>query len=210
MAAPITHVMLAEKILASQLVDKNRQKFLVGTSFPDIRYFDNLDRQITHFKGVTMAEVRQSDSFTAGLKFHSLVDEAWENFYIKQPDYPFVLEPKHLTGMSLKFLEDEIYYRWVNDWPEMVNFFIEVLPGELTISSSSSAKEIGTWHRILINYFKQAPDDQARRNFMRHSELAGSLAGDINQFIAQLRGNQRSLEVIGEFYDYFCRQIGLD
>ncbi len=210
MSAPITHIALAEKFFSRHGTDKNRREFFVGTSFPDFRYFDNLERQTTHFRGVTLAEIKKLDSFAAGLKFHSLVDELWEKFFTKQPDYPFVLEPKHLTGLSLKFLEDEIYYRWVKDWPEVIGFLDKIFPKELEMDDSSSAEEIEAWHKILADYFSQAPDDESRRKFLRSSEINDDLAGELNQFVANLRGNQRALAVIGEFYDYFCRQVGFD
>ncbi len=209
MPAPITHIFFAEKILQTKLKERNRRDFFVGTSFPDFRYFDNLDRQLTHRRGLKFEEIEKTESFFAGFLFHSFLDELWANFYFQQPDYPFVLEPKRLTGMSLKFLEDEIYYSQVADWPEKTEFFKEVLSEELNISESSTFEEIISWHKILVDYFKKSPDDETRRNFLRHSEITDDLAKDLNQFIFYLRHNRRVNEVIGEFYDYFLQQVKL-
>lgn len=209
MPAPITHIVFAEKILKELWTDKNRQDFLIGTSLPDFRYVGNLDRQITHLQGLKFEEIEKEKSFRSGFLFHSLLDEFWVDFYLKQPDYPFVLEPKHLTGMSIKFLEDEIYYQWLGGWPEIAGFFGKVLPEELAISDSSYFEEINVWYGALSDYFSQAPNEESRRKFLRFSEINDDLAADLNRFIANLRRNQRALEMIGEFYDYFRRRLGL-
>jgi len=39
MAAPATHIILANKLYKNHFSDKDFAKFIVGTSFPDIRYF---------------------------------------------------------------------------------------------------------------------------------------------------------------------------
>jgi len=44
---------------------------------------------------------------------------------------------------------------------------------------------------------------------LRFSEINDDLAANLNQFIVNLRRNQRALEMIGEFYDYFRRRLGL-
>lgn len=44
MAAPLTHLVLAERIFQKHFSDQHRKVFLQGTSFPDIRYLGVIDR----------------------------------------------------------------------------------------------------------------------------------------------------------------------
>jgi hypothetical protein len=52
MAAPITHIALAEKLYGQYFSDKNKQDFFVGTSLADIRYLGTIERDKTHFKNI--------------------------------------------------------------------------------------------------------------------------------------------------------------
>src|SRR5438132_13939173 len=106
MAAPIAHIFLAVQMLAGPfhgLFDE--KEFIVGTSFPDIRYLKVVSREETHFSHVTLEDiVQETDSFKAGMLFHSFVDEQREayiiahGFYGKIPSFRF-------TTQSLKFAE---------------------------------------------------------------------------------------------------------
>ncbi|HPR92239.1 MAG TPA: hypothetical protein PLR64_03240, partial [Candidatus Dojkabacteria bacterium] len=52
MAAPITHIVLSEKVLKKFFPRTEKKKFLIGTSLPDIRYLGVVDRNATHFNKV--------------------------------------------------------------------------------------------------------------------------------------------------------------
>lgn len=47
MAAPITHVALTEKIFNNIFHNYDKKEFIIGTSFPDIRYLGTIDREKT-------------------------------------------------------------------------------------------------------------------------------------------------------------------
>lgn len=74
MAAPITHIVLTKKIYKQHFSEKSFDEFIIGTSLPDIRYLKTVDRDKTHFPTSMLNEIKQEQSFTAGLKFHSIVD----------------------------------------------------------------------------------------------------------------------------------------
>ena len=80
MAAPITHIVLTDKIFQNHFKDKNKADFYTGTVFPDIRYLGVIDRNKTHFKNLKISDVKKETSFWAGFKFHSFLDEAREKF----------------------------------------------------------------------------------------------------------------------------------
>ena len=51
MAAPIAHIFCALFLLNNNIIDvDNIQEFIIGTSFPDIRYLGVIERDTTHVK----------------------------------------------------------------------------------------------------------------------------------------------------------------
>lgn len=72
MAAPITHIVLADKVWAQFLSSFNKNDFFIGTSFPDIRYLKVINREKTHFKNQSINDIKSDDSIIAGIKFHSI------------------------------------------------------------------------------------------------------------------------------------------
>jgi hypothetical protein len=75
MAAPIMHIVLAIKVLALLPATIDKAAFIVGTSFPDIRYRAHIDRDVTHIEPVSWKMVaEEQNSFRAGMLFHNLVD----------------------------------------------------------------------------------------------------------------------------------------
>ncbi|MDP2932964.1 MAG: hypothetical protein Q8N81_02425, partial [bacterium] len=118
MAAPITHIVLAEKVFNKYFSDKKRKDFYVGTIFSDIRYLGAIDRKSTHspLRELNLKDVKEEqNSFTAGLKFHSLVDDIRERFIESKNIHSMIPESKHKTQI-LKLLEDELYYNKINNW----------------------------------------------------------------------------------------------
>src|SRR5438552_12343909 len=109
MAAPIAHIFLALEMLTGPFSGLfNEREFIIGTSFPDIRYLNVIDREKTHLSHVTLEEILQEpDSFKAGMLFHSFVDEQREKyivahgFYGELPSFIFITQ-------VLKFAEDII------------------------------------------------------------------------------------------------------
>jgi len=150
MAAPIAHIFLAMQMLAGPFDGLfNEIEFIVGTSFPDIRYLKVISRDETHFCNVTLDDiVQEKDSFKAGMLFHSFVDEQREayilahKFYSKIPSFRFVTQ-------SLKFAEDEIL-RTLFDSSEYSSYFDEILEQEKAYPIN--IKHIQTWHRFLGEY----------------------------------------------------------
>ena len=79
MAGPIGHIVLALSLLNGPLADKDRAAFMLGTTFPDIRYLGVIERGKTHNNHATWQNVQtESSSFKAGMDFHALVDRGRE------------------------------------------------------------------------------------------------------------------------------------
>src|SRR5581483_3187092 len=132
MAAPITHIMLALQILSLLPTHFDYKEFLVGTSFPDIRYAAKLDRKLTHIEPVSWTDVLQAETaFHAGMLFHNLVDilrvKYFESHFYNRIDAQ-KYSPSFIKffPLAMKKAEDEILYSLANDWHEIISFFDSV------------------------------------------------------------------------------------
>src|SRR5579863_8628809 len=154
MAAPIAHIFLAVQMLASLFHGLfNEREFIIGTSFPDIRYLRVVSREETHFSHVTLDDIlEETDSFRAGMLFHSFVDEQREayivahGFYGKIPSFKF-------TTQSLKFAEDEIL-RTIFNSAHYRSYFNEIIAQERMYNIDE--KHIKMWHTYLQEYVNGA------------------------------------------------------
>ena len=129
MAAPITHIALTEKIFDKFFKDKIRKDFFIGTSFPDIRYLKVIDRDKTHYDGLSVSGLKNDESFSAGVKFHSILDHVREKYIVENDIYSLCPDSKYIT-QSLKILEDEIFYRHIKDWTVYIGYLNEILQAE--------------------------------------------------------------------------------
>lgn len=201
MAAPITHIVLADKIFDKYFSGKNRKEFFVGTSFPDIRYYDNLDREKTHQNGKSIEEIAKEGSFLAGAHFHAFLDEKWGNFYRSLQDHPFFLEPSHLSSVSLKFFQDELLYGFFKDWERVVGFF-DAIPEEEK-HFEIAEKDIAGWHALLKKYFIEKPNNETRRLVLTDTGFNYDFVDQVDLFIEKMRGDKRIIRAAGDFYDKF-------
>ncbi|MBU2036835.1 hypothetical protein KJ866_01325 [Patescibacteria group bacterium] len=201
MPSPITHIVLADKVFDKYFSDKDRKAFFVGTSFPDIRYYDNLDREKTHQDGLNIERIGKESSFLAGMHFHAFVDEKWGDFYQWLEEHPFYIEPHQVSVVALKFFEDERLYGRFKEWEQIAEFFDGVLDEEKKFEIAE--KDILRWHGFLRQYFIKKPNDQTRRPILMDAGLNSDFADQVNLFIEQMRGDKRIIEAIDDFYDKF-------
>lgn len=159
MAAPVTHIVFA--VLVSHLlpIQFDFKEFVVGTSFPDIRYSAQLTRTETHFEPVSWQSVLQAPTaFEAGMKFHNLLDI----YRMEYLDVPFFQEHddySHRTTASiLKLCEDMIIYSLLSDekWNEIREFF-DTYYAEEIMRAHENYQVVKQWHSALQEYFKQPP-----------------------------------------------------
>ena len=149
MAAPLAHILLAVQILPT-MPDKDEKAFIIGTSFPDIRYLGCISREKTHLKNVTLDDIKkEKSSFKAGMMFHSLVDEVREK-YMKNADVYKEIPKSMVTTQALKFNEDIILIDKLNNLDKYAHYFDDILPDELTLVK---AEYLNTWHKALKKYF---------------------------------------------------------
>lgn len=200
MATPITHVVLTGKIFDKFFKDKIRKDFFVGSLFPDIRYLKVADREKTHFNGLKIADLENDDSFSAGLKFHSILDIAREKFIVDNDIYSLCPESKYIT-QSVKILEDEIFYELVNDWDTYIKYLNEILINEKGFGIAE--KDIQKWHTLLQQYFQKKPDEQAVKKLTLDIGFSNEVALEINENIAIMKTNKKIINILKRLFKNF-------
>lgn len=203
MASPITHIVLTNKVFGKYFPGQDRKKFFIGTSFPDIRYYDNLDRSETHHNGQSLAEISGEPPFFAGLHFHAWLDEKWSAFYHQQRSRPEFLASWHVYGTALKFFQDELFYERFNGWPEIISFFDDILDEEKFFDPDLSLADLAAWHRRLQKYFAQKPSNETRGFSLLDSGAEGDFLFQTNLFIEQMRSDKKIIALLNDFYDKF-------
>jgi hypothetical protein len=114
MPGVITHLACAEKYLR-QNPRRDFKKFILGTIFPDIRYFAKVDRDLTHKKFKPALNLSRLDSFKAGWKFHIYIDSQWNKIVRSSFLYERYQNDRRNAWTSAKIIEDRIDYKKIND-----------------------------------------------------------------------------------------------
>lgn len=204
MAAPITHIVLAEKVFNNHFSNLSKDKFLVGTSFPDVRYLRVIKREQTHPKDFTLSEIKSADSFKAGLLFHCLVDTARENYMLKNDIYSLMPASKLIT-QTLKLLEDELFYDRLDNWNLISFYFDKVLSEELEYPVKGV--DVLKWHKLLQNYFAQKPNRETRKVLFENIYFDEENIQEVEDNLAIIKNNEKVLEIIDSFYKDFDKLL---
>jgi hypothetical protein len=156
MAAPIAHIFCALFLLNSGAIEvNNKSDFIVGTSFPDIRYLGVINRAQTHEENITWSAVKNaSTSFEQGRLLHSLLDEEREKFIVHYNLYDCVPDSRFRTQI-LKFYEDMLLYETINNWPEIADCFDTIVSEERAYSIKEN--DLLLWHNLLKQYVSRNP-----------------------------------------------------
>jgi hypothetical protein len=199
MANQITHIVLTEKMSNHFLSKFDYSAFSVGTVFPDIRYLKVIERDKTHFKDLTLQDIlNEQNSFTAGLKYHSLVDEVREKYMVENGVYDLIPTSKFIT-QALKIYEDEVLYKKVLDWNKIIVFLDRVFNEETELVDQTN--KINEWHALMQEYFKQAPTDQSRKNFIIGVGYPEEVAEEVNNLLVEMRKTPQIQEIVLNLYE---------
>lgn len=158
-AGPYMHALVAEHYLDAQsppVKSDDRELFIIGTIYPDIRYLGVIKRSETHVKSVSPQQIaEESGYFRQGMLLHSWVDE-FRQSYIRKTNIKENLQeiPKRLQDSFLKILEDQILQEHypLNDMPTL----IANIPQEEK-DSGIPMTALTQWHAGLTVYFTLAP-----------------------------------------------------
>ena len=195
---PATHILIVEKVFTRYFSHLDRKEFILGTSFPDIRYPADIDRDLTHFNGISLSKIVAQPAFKAGLYFHSFVDEIW-NTFIRAHETRLFPEIPHDRAMfhTMKILQDRYLFDRLDDWQAIVNYFDSVLPIESQFTASQEM--VQRWHTVLARYLSKPPDigDLA----MLRLSLSAELVKKIAVYYRHYQDNQTLKDVMTAFYE---------
>lgn len=151
MAAPIAHVFLAVGFLSVVAGRFNEKEFIRGTLFPDIRYLKVVQRGQTHFKNISLNDVKkEQNAFKAGVLFHSFVDEEREKFMVAHKVYERLPNFK-FTTQALKLAEDQALMNLVD-----IKKYSDYFSGALLLEEQGygiADEHVHAWHNFLREYF---------------------------------------------------------
>lgn len=215
MAAPWAHIFLAILMLNGLFKGLfNEKEFIIGTSFPDIRYLKVVERAETHVTNVSIEDImREKNSFRAGLLFHSFVDQVREKYMVELGLYELLPSFRFVT-QSLKFAKDQIL-RSVCDASLYVDHFDEILPDERAYGIDEHHLKL--WHRFLQNYLSgdYSIDDIIMKYFDLHEPDAWAIkrwffswfyARKIKRTITLIKKNRQMRQLLLDFYLNFSQR----
>ena len=200
MAYPITHIVLSQKVYNKYFKDKDRKKFFVGTSFPDIRTLAHFKRERTHYENLVIEDITSEDSFMAGLKFHSYVDEERKKYLNKSVVFKLFPKSEYLIH-GLKFLEDQLLYEKIDNWDEYVRFFNNVLDEELNFGVSRD--DVEEWHETLRTYLGKKPDHKRLIEMQTTVGRTKEFSNGIIDLVRKLGRDEGVIRYVSELYDDF-------
>lgn len=185
-AAPLMHLCLASKFLelhGIQYTSEEKNSFLRGTSFPDIRYLGGITREKTHDQGVTLKTISTTSSpFEAGKKFHVWVDEVREQFVKKWRIYEKLSEisnsPNNNQALLLKLIEDAVLFNNTsNKTLDALILFSTIDPEAYQYGINT--QKILQWHAILTTYLSIQPSWLLKLNSLLFNKVPERWTTDV-------------------------------
>lgn len=207
-AGPIMHIVLALKALGHLPATFDKKAFIVGTSFPDIRYLAKIERNKTHIEPATWHDVvHAKNAFQAGMIFHNLVDNIrmtyFEPFYY-QRGAPYSTSYIQFFPLFMKTAEDHLLYDRLNNWHEISAYFDAIYQEELDFGID--ALTIKTWHKKLQQYMQTQPNIASVMPFISPQNkelLENACTFDYKKAFDNLIHSKDFKQKLNHFYDTF-------
>lgn len=197
MPGPITHIALTDKVFDRLFNGMVRSDFFIGTLFPDIRYLKVIDRSKTHFKEVHLRDIQNEDSFMAGMKFHTLVDQARNQFLLEDNIYSSFKEIKYASYV-LKVAEDTLFYKYITDWDTYINYLDRILLAEKDFDIPERA--LKDWHTLLQRYFQHPPDNKTIKALSMVAGLSNETTIEMNKLLQAVQSDKNIQNTLEDFY----------
>lgn len=199
MANQITHIVFADRAYEKHFSHFDKKDFFIGTVFPDIRYLSGTSRRVTHIDEPTIqSTIAQPTAFLGGLHFHSLVDHVRQQFMVKTGLFEHY--PKDdSTNRPLKCYEDELLYSKVGNWEEVIDYFDNILPEELSYTIGN--EHVRQWHNILQKYFARQPDNESNIGFFKSLGFGDEMIASFRKVYNQLENDAKAKQVIEQMWD---------
>ena len=200
MASQISHIVYAKKYLEkypSGVI--NRDEFLLGSVFPDIRRLaENMTRKGTHrvFEPVDL-NFNGLNSFRAGWKFHVYCDMRREEILTKHGFYELTNDNGKFWQAN-KMLEDKLLYATYNNWEKLSLYFNH--PPQVNLPDGLSRQTFDLWYAILAKYIEKAPTNKSMHIFLS-KQLVFKDSDAIIERINKLRENKKVVEILQKVLD---------
>ncbi|MFN2302180.1 MAG: hypothetical protein ACK2TV_00465 [Anaerolineales bacterium] len=195
---PVTHILIATKLFDEYFGHLNYQKFILGTSFPDIRYPAKIERKRTHFRHLKLSEIQSQSAFQAGLQFHSMTDGMWNGYIHSHARILDTIIPHNQAMLhTMKILQDVYLYEKSSNWQNIADLFETILPEEYTFGVNQ--RMVKLWHRRLTDYLRKPPNigDLKMLTISLPSDLIDNIANYFQAYQDDLSLNQ----ILSDFYD---------
>jgi hypothetical protein len=198
MAAPATHIVLADTLIPKYFPNVDRDAFIVGTSFPDIRYLGVIEREKTHIFAGGINSISQTNSFDAGVNFHVLVDRV-RSEYMKKNNVYDLLPQSRFIKQALRMYEDQVLCSEIGEWQEVVKYFDSVYPEEMRYGIDE--EKIKNWHQLIVEYLSEQPaQKETMRTFITSLTLPVVAADEIVELVQQIDKAGRVRKYVEDFY----------
>jgi hypothetical protein len=177
------------------LLADEKDEFILGTTFPDIRRVDgNIKRKDTHlhFYPVDL-NFENLTAFEAGWKFHLYCDMRREEILNKY-DFYSLKYTEEFCNQPAKMLEDELVYEEYGNWEKLNDYFNDVPIISTGIDILQETFEL--WYSILASYIKRKPDDDSIGVFLSKQVGIGNNQKEIIRTVDKLRKNDKVVELL--------------
>jgi hypothetical protein len=201
MAAPIAHIVTATEFMQRYPTAKLDSSFIVGASFPDIRYLGVIRREATHDPEPSLRKILDAPTpFEAGTKHHALVDVIREKFLHAKGAYALIPKGGAVVP-ALKLFEDERLYRRSDDWDAIKRIFEDVSDGEREYGIADT--DLARWNGLRRKYVAEAPSRTSRFALLHETGFTDDTISEIETIILSLRKNDALAEIIDAMYQDF-------
>lgn len=195
MASQVAHIIYAKKYFDKYPSTINKDEFILGCTFPDIRRIDeSISRRDSHLHYATLdLNFDGLTPFQAGWKFHLYCDMKREEILNK---FGFYSLPgtEEFGRLPSKLLEDEIIYDNYNNWEKLVHYFNNV--PFIKNGISVSRETFSLWYAILARYIEKKPDNKAMSIVLSKQPSLAKKADGIIQSVGKLRSNKKAVELL--------------
>lgn len=200
MASQVAHIIYANKYFAKYPSGIDRDEFILGCIFPDIRRIDaTIKRKDSHLKFKPLdLDFSGLTSFQAGWKFHLYCDMKREEILNKY-DFYSLKNASDLWNLPAKIFEDEVIYDDWKNWEKLVHYFNNIPAVDTGIGVSRETMEL--WYAIIAKYIEKKPDNKSMKIFLSKQPKLLCIAKEIIGTIDKLRKDDKVVEILSKVKD---------
>lgn len=213
MASQISHIIYAKKYLdelesgkfdhPATLENKffstplrfDRDEFILGAVFPDIRRIDkNIRRQDTHhaFHPISL-DFANLSSFEAGWKFHLYCDMKREEI-LNDLNYYSLSSSTNFHNLPGKFVEDQLLYDKYNNWEKLYHYFNH--PPRIIADFKLNRGSVELWYAIVAKYISETPTERTIRIFISKQPTIQKYSDEIIIHCNNLLKNKKAVSAL--------------